>query len=173
MTCAPFRIFFLASLRDLGYMNRKAVSMGVIGVGLLYFAVLSERGVQRSPAVAAPTVTPANESQPSTGQAETGPPATSSASDRSAAQGPARSFGGYDCSGDCSGHEAGYEWAEEHDIDDEDDCEAAGDNSNSPSFAEGCKAYVSGDNSDDDNGKTEDQEYPSEQPTCFSVLRGD
>jgi hypothetical protein len=136
--------------------------MGVIGVGLLYLAVLSERGVQRSPAVAAPTVTPADESQPSTGQADAGPLATSSASDRTAAQGPARSFGGYDCSGDCSGHEAGYAWAEEHDIDDEDDCEAAGGNSNSPSFAEGCKAYVSGDGSDDDSGRTEDQDADRE-----------
>jgi len=41
-----------------------------------------------------------------------------------------------------SGHQAGYEWAEEKGIDDEDACEEAGDHSNSPSFAEGCKAYV-------------------------------
>jgi hypothetical protein len=41
-----------------------------------------------------------------------------------------------------SGHEAGYKRAEEHDIDDEDDCDTAGETSNSPSFAEGCRAYV-------------------------------
>jgi len=41
-----------------------------------------------------------------------------------------------------SGHQAGYDWAQEKDIDDEDDCDTAGDHSNSPSFAEGCKSYV-------------------------------
>jgi hypothetical protein len=46
-------------------------------------------------------------------------------------------FHGYDCTIDCSGHEAGYNCAEEHDITDEEDC--AGD---SESFVEGCKAYV-------------------------------
>jgi hypothetical protein len=38
---------------------------------------------------------------------------------------------------DCSGHEAGYEWAEEHGIDDPDDCSG-----NSESFIEGCRAYA-------------------------------
>jgi len=42
-----------------------------------------------------------------------------------------------------SGHQAGYDWAESNDITDESDCEAAGDHSNSLSFAEGCEAYVS------------------------------
>jgi len=45
---------------------------------------------------------------------------------------------------DCSGHEAGYKWAEEHNITDGGDCDTAGENSNSPSFAEGCHAYVDG-----------------------------
>jgi hypothetical protein len=49
----------------------------------------------------------------------------------------AYTFHGYDCTDDCSGHEAGYEWAEENDIDDEDECE-----SHSESFNEGCRAYV-------------------------------
>jgi hypothetical protein len=53
-------------------------------------------------------------------------------------------FAGYDCTADCSGHEAGYKWAEEHDISDGDDCDEAGEHSNSPSFAEGCHAYVDG-----------------------------
>jgi hypothetical protein len=47
-----------------------------------------------------------------------------------------------------SGHQAGYDWAEENSIDDEDACEEAGDNSNSPSFAEGCKAFVNGESDD-------------------------
>lgn len=54
-------------------------------------------------------------------------------------------FGGYDCTSDCSGHEAGYKWAEDHGISVGDDCDAAGQRSNSPSFAEGCRAYVDGD----------------------------
>jgi hypothetical protein len=66
-------------------------------------------------------------------------------------------FDGYDCTGDCSGHEAGYKWAEEHTIDDESDCDNAGNSSNSPSFAEGCKAFVNGDNSPDTDGGDEDE----------------
>lgn len=46
-------------------------------------------------------------------------------------------FHGYDCTEDCSGHEAGYEWAEENDISDEYDCDG-----NSNSFNEGCQAYI-------------------------------
>ncbi|NJK70654.1 MAG: hypothetical protein HC932_00060 [Thermales bacterium] len=41
------------------------------------------------------------------------------------------------CTVDCSGHEAGYKWAEDNYIDDENDC---GGNSNS--FIEGCEEYV-------------------------------
>lgn len=48
-----------------------------------------------------------------------------------------RTFNGYDCTEDCSGHEAGYEWAEENDIYDEYDCDGY-----SNSFIEGCQAYV-------------------------------
>lgn len=46
-------------------------------------------------------------------------------------------FHGYACTEDCSGHEAGYEWAEENGIDDPDDC-----GGNSDSFIEGCQAYA-------------------------------
>lgn len=49
----------------------------------------------------------------------------------------AQSFRGYPCTADCSGHEAGYEWAEQNDISDASDC-----NGNSNSFNEGCEAYV-------------------------------
>jgi len=41
------------------------------------------------------------------------------------------------CTEDCSGHEAGYEWAEEHSITDPSDC-----GGNSDSFIEGCEAYA-------------------------------
>jgi len=47
------------------------------------------------------------------------------------------SFGKYTCTSDCSGHEAGYEWAEENGIDDPDDC-----GGNSISFIEGCREYA-------------------------------
>ena len=62
---------------------------------------------------------------------------------------PRRQFRGYDCTEDCSGHEAGYEWAEQHDITDGDDCDTAGSNSNSASFAKGCHAFVDGESDDD------------------------
>ncbi len=68
-------------------------------------------------------------------------------------------FAGYDCTGDCSGHRAGYDWAEEKGISDEDDCDEAGDRSNSPSFTEGCKAFVNGDNpSDQDEDDKDDSD---------------
>ncbi len=50
---------------------------------------------------------------------------------------PQLEFGGYPCTQDCSGHEAGYEWAQEKGIDDPDDC-----GGNSDSFIEGCQAYA-------------------------------
>ncbi len=48
-----------------------------------------------------------------------------------------QTFGGYECLVDCSGHEAGYEWAMENDIAYEADCEGK-----SQSFVEGCYFYV-------------------------------
>lgn len=46
-------------------------------------------------------------------------------------------FNGNPCIGDCSGHEAGYQWAEENGIDDPDTC-----GGNSDSFIEGCQSYA-------------------------------
>jgi len=48
-----------------------------------------------------------------------------------------RYYGNDPCTIDCSGHEAGAEWAEDNDIDDPDDCDG-----NSNSFIEGCRTYV-------------------------------
>ncbi len=39
------------------------------------------------------------------------------------------------CTSDCGGNEAGYNWAKVHGINDDADCETAGETSNSPSFA--------------------------------------
>lgn len=41
------------------------------------------------------------------------------------------------CTTDCSGHEAGYQWAEEHGIDDPSNCGGKSD-----SFIEGCESYA-------------------------------
>lgn len=43
------------------------------------------------------------------------------------------------CNGDCSGHQAGYEWAQENSISSDSDCDG-----NSNSFNEGCVNYVDG-----------------------------
>lgn len=56
------------------------------------------------------------------------------------AQEPAQepmTFKGYPCTQDCSGHKAGYEWAQKKAILAEEDC---GGNSNS--FIEGCKIWA-------------------------------
>ena len=45
------------------------------------------------------------------------------------------------CTGDCSGHDAGYEWAGEQGITDPSDC-----GGNSESFIEGCEAYANENN---------------------------
>jgi hypothetical protein len=57
----------------------------------------------------------------------------------------AKDFHGYECSGDCSGHEAGYEWAEDNDIEDESDCSGQ-----SQYFNEGCQAYIEENVEEDD-----------------------
>jgi len=42
------------------------------------------------------------------------------------------------CTDDCSGHEAGFAWAQENDVTDASEC-----GGNSDSFAEGCEAFAS------------------------------
>jgi hypothetical protein len=49
-------------------------------------------------------------------------------------------YGDEGCTSDCSGHEAGFKWAREHNITSEGDCSSYGDTEGS--FAQGCKAYV-------------------------------
>jgi opacity protein-like surface antigen len=62
----------------------------------------------------------------------------------------ADTFDGYECTDDCSGHQAGYDWAGGNDIDDEDSCDTP-----SQSFNEGCQSFVQGGSgivsSDDDD----------------------
>ena len=73
--------------------------------------------------------------------------------------GGAGSYEDYGCTQDCSGHQAGYEWAEAHGVSDASDC--GGD---SWSFQEGCVAYAqqqSGDGSDD-SATSDDEASPSD-----------
>lgn len=49
----------------------------------------------------------------------------------------AQSFGRYPCTVDCSGHEAGYDWAQQKGISSTYGC-----GGNSQSFIEGCKAWA-------------------------------
>lgn len=66
----------------------------------------------------------------------------------------ASTFGGNPCLTDCSGHQAGYDWAEQNDIDDEYHC-----NTPSNSFNEGCQSYVEDNHGGlvtDDEGDEED-----------------
>jgi hypothetical protein len=53
-------------------------------------------------------------------------------------------FHGFACTVDCSGHEAGYRWAQAHAIDDPHTCYSGPRLSNTAneSFSEGCEAYV-------------------------------
>lgn len=65
----------------------------------------------------------------------------------------AASFNGYECTEDCSGHEAGYEWAERNEIEDEDGCD-----SKSNSFTEGCVSYVEEKSDEQEAENTEDED---------------
>ena len=63
------------------------------------------------------------------------------------------SLSGYGCTVDCSGHDAGYQWAEENSITDPDDC-----GGKSWSFEEGCQAYAS-EQSEDTGTEYDEGEY--------------
>lgn len=65
-------------------------------------------------------------------------------------------FKGYACTDDCSGHEAGYNWAEEKGISDPYEC-----GGNSASFIEGCESYAQEqqDELESENSDYEDTDY--------------
>lgn len=60
-----------------------------------------------------------------------------------------KTFGGFYCGDDCSGHARGYDWAERRGLTDEDQCRGQSD-----AFIEGCRAYIEdpyrGSDEDDD-----------------------
>jgi hypothetical protein len=68
----------------------------------------------------------------------------------------ATTFHDYSCTDDCSGHEAGYQWAGENGIDNPDDC-----GGNSQSFEEGCRAFA------------EEEGLPAHRRNSSSVRVGD
>ena len=68
----------------------------------------------------------------------------------------ATTFHGYSCVDDCSGHDAGYQWADENHIDDPDDC-----GGKSQSFEEGCRAFA------------EEENPPAHRRSSSSVRVGD
>lgn len=123
--------------KEVTRLGKKVIWAIIIAVGLVLLLTHSKTDVGRTtPAV---TLPPSNSDSSAT-----------ESDDTSAAKRTSSTFAGSPCTSDCSGHEAGYNWAEEHGIDDESDCDTAGDTSNSPSFAEGCRAYVQ------ENGSTDD-----------------
>lgn len=61
-------------------------------------------------------------------------------------------FNGYPCTIDCSGHEAGYEWAEQNGITDVSECGGS-----SQSFIEGCESYA------EEVGSLDEEEYLGEE----------
>jgi len=71
-----------------------------------------------------------------------------------------QTFEGKDCTGNCSGHQAGYDWARDKLITDLEDCDVAGERYNSPSFAEGCRSYIEEGKYDLD---TEGRDIPQDQ----------
>jgi len=68
-------------------------------------------------------------------------------------EGDGNSYAGDGCTVDCSGHDAGYQWAEERSITDPDDC-----GGKSWSFDEGCRAYAEAQSEEDGEGDDEDQD---------------
>jgi hypothetical protein len=77
----------------------------------------------------------------------------------------AATFGGYECTKDCSGHWAGYEWAIAKDIVSKTQCEAIVLRApKRTSFYEGCLTYV--------EGRVLLQDYPRSNPQRFRADNG-
>jgi hypothetical protein len=73
-------------------------------------------------------------------------------------------FKGYECTVNCEGHEAGYEWAEEKGIDDPDDC-----GGNSQSFIDGCRAYAEEQNGSVRSDEGADNDEDDDDATTTNV----
>lgn len=62
----------------------------------------------------------------------------------------------WNCTGDCSGHDAGYDWASDNGISDPSDCGGKSD-----SFIEGCEAWANKQQTEEDNN-SENESYSQE-----------
>ncbi len=67
----------------------------------------------------------------------------------------------WNCTGDCSGHDAGYKWAAENGIGSPDDC-----GGNSDSFIEGCEAYAN-----EQMIEAEEAEYEEYEEESYNYYR--
>ena len=120
----------------------------VIGVVGLIGAIIIANRPTNSDAPASPTV-PSRSTQQDA-ETPSSPPGFITATP-TAPFGSPLTYRGYACTDDCSGHDAGYQWAEEHGIDDPDDCSG-----NSESFIEGCRAYAEEQSSDSEKSDNDD-----------------
>jgi len=109
-------------------MNGRGAFAILIAVGLFFFVLI--RVLTGSPSTVPAIVADESSSISAGDDKDSSPPEERDAKDDD------------QCKTDCSGHEAGHNWAEQHRIDDEDDCNHAEETSTSPSFREGCRAYV-------------------------------
>lgn len=66
--------------------------------------------------------------------------------------------GNYACTQDCGGHEAGFQWAQERDIDDASDCGGS-----SQSFIEGCEAFATARQEEADQATQEAADQAAEE----------
>jgi len=99
----------------------------VVVVGLLLFAASkceSDTTTESEPFAAAPS------------REELVEAAAEEAADELYGQSYQEVLGDIGCTSDCSGHDAGFAWAQENGVDDPDVCDG-----NSDSFIEGCRAY--------------------------------
>jgi hypothetical protein len=69
--------------------------------------------------------------------------------------GSAGDYADFGCTQDCSGHDAGYQWAQDHGVTDESEC-----GGKSWSFEEGCVAYAQ--EQSDDESQDGDESYDSD-----------
>lgn len=106
----------------------------VIGLGIIWFVFFGYNSLVSS----GNTVNNSLETSP-VNSSDSSDNNTESNQDEANIDTSATEFNGYPCTVDCSGHEAGYDWAQEHGITQEDVDNYSG---NSNSFMEGMQSYV-------------------------------
>ena len=100
------------------------------------------RVVESAPAPATSETVPATVGPASTRAATGAPSPLPKGTEQSGYQAAGAPYG---CTEDCSGHDAGYEWAETNAISEPDECSG-----NSESFIEGCRTYAAEQSGEDE-----------------------